>query len=216
MTKEEQAEFDEMKKSVKKLTDNNASLKDEAAKARDAKRAAEEKADAADEEKRKAEEAKARENKDVEALERQYQAKVDAAEAKLATAEEKASAADKRYADSISDSGLKTKLTEAGVKPELLNGAAALLRSTKKVEVGDDGSISVDGEKLGDFVQGWSKSTEGAGFVANGNAGGGASGGERDKGGADKGGDKTVKPDLGGSKDERVAAIKANFPDLES
>lgn len=213
MTDEEKKQFDEMKASVEKLTGNNKKLTDELKEEREAKRKAEEAAQAAAEEKRKAEEAKAREEKDIDKIEEGYKKKLAKIESDLEAERGKTAEANKKLTDTVAGSALNAALTEAGVKSDLLKGAAALLRSSKKVEVGDDGAVSVDGEALTDFIQGWSKSPEGAGFIAHGNSGGNASGGSDKTGGGGKPGSET-KGNLGGSRDERIAALKEKFPDL--
>jgi hypothetical protein len=100
--------------------------------------------------------------------------------------------AERGYTSSLLvDGGLTSALTEAGVKnPAHLKAAAALLKTTAKVEVttGEGGARTamVDGKPLADFVKGWAAGDDGKAFVAApGNSGGGAAGGGT--GGAPKG-----------------------------
>jgi len=104
------------------------------------------------------------------------------------------------------DLGLTQQLDAVGVKPELRKAAMALLRSNADID--DDGAISLGGKALADAIKEWAASDEGKAFIVNGNAGGGAEGGGKGKQPAPKAGN------LGGSKSDRVAAIKSRFPDL--
>lgn len=111
------------------------------------------------------------------------------------------------------DNGLMAALGEAGVKnPVHLKAAAALIRSSAKVEVKVDGDArtAVVGDKsLGEFVKAWAASDDGKAFVtAPVNSGGNASGGGGGGGGGGAG-------NLGGKPAERVDAIKARFPELQ-
>jgi len=111
-----------------------------------------------------------------------------------------------KYQERELDMGLTQQLTAAGVKPELMKAAMALLRND--ADLSDDGQISLGGKALPDAIKDWASSDEGKAFVANGNAGSGAEGSGKGKQPAQKAGN------LGGSKSDRVAAIKSRFPDL--
>lgn len=107
------------------------------------------------------------------------------------------------------DQALTSALTAAGITDAgLLAGAAAIHR--ERIKLGEDGSASVEtpmGPKpLSDFIKGWAAS-EGKAFVTPAE-GGGAKGSQSQNGGK-------VAGNLGGTREERVAALKAKFPDLQ-
>lgn len=81
------------------------------------------------------------------------------------------------------DNGLTAALTEAGVKnPAHLKAAAALLRSSAKIEVvadGDNRKAMIDGKALTDHVKAWAASEDGKHFVAAPNNAGGAAPGNK-------------------------------------
>lgn len=108
----------------------------------------------------------------------------------------------------LADNGLNEALLAAGVKnPAHLKGAAALLRSGVKIEVGADGTrVAKIGDKsLTDAVMDWSATDDGKAFVtAPQNGGGGGPG--SNKGAPPPRSD--VKPNMGGTKEERLAAIE--------
>lgn len=153
---------------------------------------------------------------DVERLE----AELDAARTQLADANKALKTATKQAEDDrkalegergfvsslLVDNGLTAALTEAGVKnPAHLKAAAALLKSSAKVEVAADDTGArralVDGKPLGDFVKTWAASDDGKAFVAApANSGGGAAGGTKPGAGA-------VKGDMGGDTAARHARI---------
>ena len=118
------------------------------------------------------------------------------------------------------DNGLTSQLMEAGVKnPVHLKAALALIKSSAEVKVvadGDNRTPQIGGKALDAFVKEWAASDDGKVFVtAPGNSGGGAGGG---KGAPPPAGTPpaagAVVPNMAGNKEERVAAIKARFPDL--
>lgn len=111
------------------------------------------------------------------------------------------------------ENGLNAALSAAGVSnPIQLKAAAALIRANSKIEVVADGenrAAKVGDKDLAAFVKEWSQGDEGKHFVsAQQNSGGGAPGntGTQHKGAGN----------LGGSKDERNAAIASRFPELNS
>ncbi len=129
---------------------------------------------------------------DFAALERER----DTLTAQLATANKDLKTAQKAVVDSgaaltgeqtfnqrlLVDAGLNAALLEAGVKnPAHLKAAAALIRSSNKVEVkadGDNRSAVVGDKPLADFVKAWATSEDGKHFVAApANTGGNANGG---------------------------------------
>lgn len=109
------------------------------------------------------------------------------------------------------ENGLNAALVEAGVSnPVHQKAAAALIRSSNKVEVVVDGEnrVAKIGDKdLGAFVKEWAGSDDGKHFVtAQANSGGGAPGGQ--------GKHQQASGNLSGTPQERTAAIGAMFPDL--
>lgn len=106
----------------------------------------------------------------------------------------------------LADNGLNEALLAAGVKnPAHLKGAAALLRSGVKIEVGTDGArVAKIGDKsLADAVKEWSATDDGKAYVsAPQNGGGGGSGSGKAAPAS------TAKPDMGGTKEERFARIE--------
>lgn len=105
------------------------------------------------------------------------------------------------------DRALQEALTAAGVtNPVFVKAATAMLASSVKAD-GDAVIVETDmgPTPIREYIKRWA-SGEGAAFVSK-PQGGGASGGDGTK----------PKPsgNLGGSKDERIAALKARFPDLE-
>ncbi len=110
-----------------------------------------------------------------------------------------------KYEEREIDLGLTSALTSAGVKPEFMRAASTMLKG--EAELSESG-VALRGKPLADAIKEWAASDEGKAFVANGNAGGGAEGGGKGKQPAQKAGN------LGGSKADRVAALKNRFPDL--
>lgn len=78
------------------------------------------------------------------------------------------------------ENGLTSALTEAGVKPEYLPAAKALLQAQSKIQLSDlDGqrAATVEGKPLAEFVTGWAQGDAGKHFVAApANSGGNAQG----------------------------------------
>jgi hypothetical protein len=78
------------------------------------------------------------------------------------------------------DNGLTEALTKAGVAPQYLDAAKALIQSKNKAEIVDvDGNAAaqIDGKNIAEFVTAWSQGDNGKHFVAAPqNGGGGAKG----------------------------------------
>lgn len=78
------------------------------------------------------------------------------------------------------ESGLTDALTKAGVAPQYLDAAKALIKTTNKAEITDSekGPVAMfDGKPLTDFVSEWSQGDQGKHFkAAPDNGGGGANG----------------------------------------
>lgn len=101
------------------------------------------------------------------------------------------------------DGGLSSALAKAGVAPHFMDAAKAMLRGQAAIK---DGAAVIGDKPLADHVTEWAGTDQGKHFVtAPANSGGGGQGGN--------GGGKT-SGNLGGSRDERVAALKAQFPEL--
>ncbi len=78
------------------------------------------------------------------------------------------------------DNGLNDELTKAGVKPEFMKAAKAMIGAQVTLKQDGDNRLPVVGDKaLSDFTTEWAKSDEGKHFVvAPQNGGGGAGGGK--------------------------------------
>jgi hypothetical protein len=137
------------------------------------------------------------------------QAKITALEEKLAAKEAEAGEWRGKYTGVTRDQSLQAALQQAGInEPTFIKAATAMLAG--QVKLGDDGTAYVEssmGPKvLGDYVKQWAAS-EGAAFVTKPQGAG-------VKGGEGNGSKPMPKGNLAGSKEERVAALKAKFPDL--
>lgn len=101
------------------------------------------------------------------------------------------------------DGGLSSALAKAGVAPHFMDAAKAMLRGQAAIK---DGAAVIGDKPLADHVTEWAGTDQGKHFItAPANSGGGGQGGN--------GGGKT-SGNLGGTRDERVAALKAQFPEL--
>jgi hypothetical protein len=136
------------------------------------------------------------------------QAKITALEERLTSLQGEAETWKGKYTGVTRDQSLQGELQRAGISdPTFIKASMALLSG--QVKLGDDGTAYVEtsmGPKvLGDYVKTWAAS-EGAAFVTPA------------KGSGANGGDGTAtKPtggNLGGTKAERLAALKSRFPDL--
>lgn len=108
------------------------------------------------------------------------------------------------------ENGLAAALSANGVTNAAhAKAAAALIRSTSKIEItvdGDNRAASIGGKALGDFVKEWAGTDDGKNFVtAKGNGGGGAPGGQQQP--------TPAAGNMGGTRAERVAALQAKFGD---
>lgn len=158
---------------------------------------------------------------DVEKLE----AERDALKEQLAEAQKAAKTATKAAEDAakalqgeqgftqklLIENGLQAALSANGVtNPVQLKAAAALIRANAKIEVKVDGEnrAAIVGDKdLAAYVKEWAQGDEGKHFVAaQPNSGGGAPGSNNSQ---HKG-----AGNLGGTKEERAAAIASRFPEL--
>jgi len=110
------------------------------------------------------------------------------------------------------DNGLNDAMLKAGIKPEFMTAAKAMLKSQTKL-MADNGQYSaLMGDKPlneDEAIAEWAAGDEGKHFVsAPANSGGGATGGNGN------GTTVTPKGNLGGDKTQRVNAIKQMFPNL--
>lgn len=108
------------------------------------------------------------------------------------------------------ENGLSAELAANGVTNAAhAKAAAALIRSTSKIEIavdGDNRSATIGGKPLKDFVKEWSGTDDGKNFVtATPNGGGGAPGSQQQQ-------HKTAG-NMGGTREERIAAINAKLGD---
>jgi uncharacterized membrane protein YdfJ with MMPL/SSD domain len=138
------------------------------------------------------------------------QAKITALEEKLAALAGEAEAWKGKYTGVTRDQSLQGALQQAGIsEPAFLKAATAMLAG--EVKLADDGTAYVESsmgpKMLGDYVKQWAAG-EGAAFVTKPQGAG-------VKGGEGNGNPTPPKGNLAGSKEERQAALKARFPDLE-
>lgn len=108
------------------------------------------------------------------------------------------------------DNGLNDAMLKAGIKPEFMTAAKAMLKSQTKLMAENGQYSALMGEKpLNEAIAEWAAGDEGKHFVsAPANSGGGATGGTGNSIPA------TPKGNLGGDKVQRTNAIKQMFPDL--
>jgi hypothetical protein len=108
------------------------------------------------------------------------------------------------------DNGLNDAMLKAGIKPEFMTAAKAMLKSQTKLMAENGQYSALMGEKpLNEAIAEWAASDEGKHFVsAPANSGGGATGG------TGNGVPIAPKGNLGGDKTQRTNAIKQMFPDL--
>ncbi len=112
----------------------------------------------------------------------------------------------------VIDNGLTDALTKAGVAPQYLDAARALIQTKHKGELGEaDGAViaTFDGKPIKDFVTEWSQGDSGKHFIAAPNNSGGGANGANGGGKA-----STAKADMGGDRAARAAAIAQKFPSL--
>jgi len=136
------------------------------------------------------------------------QAKITALEERLGALQGEAETWKGKYTGVTRDQSIQGELQRAGITdPTFIKASMALLSG--QVKLGDDGTAYVEtsmGPKvLGDYVKTWA-SGEGAAFVTP-PKGSGANGGTGTA-------TKPTGGNLGGSKQDRLAAIKSRFPDL--
>lgn len=108
------------------------------------------------------------------------------------------------------DNGLADAMLKANVRPEMMPAVKAMLRQQTSVKADGSEYQALMGEKpLLEAVTEWAQSDAGKPFVmAPDNSGGGAAGGAANNSGP------TPKGNLGGTKEQRVNALKNRFPEL--
>ncbi|HEY1138782.1 MAG TPA: hypothetical protein VGE88_01050 [Lysobacter sp.] len=126
----------------------------------------------------------------------------------LEAATKRATDIDTAYNGTLRDAALTEALTKAGVTNAVHLKAAKALLGSQATVVDENGTrvVKAGDKALGDFITEWAGSDEGKHFVAAPNTTGGGS----------QGGNRTTpaKGDMGGSREERAAAIASRFPDL--
>ena len=116
-----------------------------------------------------------------------------------------------KYTGVTRDQSLASALQAVGItNPTFMRAATAMLAG--QVKLGEDGSAYVESgmgpKPLDAFIKSWAAS-EGKDFVSP-PSGGGAKGGN-----AGAGGKSTPTGKMGGNREERVAAMKQRFPELD-
>lgn len=113
----------------------------------------------------------------------------------------------------VIDNGLTDALTQHNIAPQHIKAVKALIKSENNLEIGEfEGKASavVDGKPLTQFIAEWSQGEIGKHYVAAPDNGGGGANGANGGGQASGG-----KGNMGGSKEERLAAINSKFPELQ-
>lgn len=101
------------------------------------------------------------------------------------------------------DGGLTAALAKVGVAPHFMDAAKAMLRGQASIK---DGAAVIGDKPLADHITEWAGSDQGKHFVlAPQNSGGGGQGG---------GGGGKQTGNLGGTREERVAALRSQYPEL--
>lgn len=108
------------------------------------------------------------------------------------------------------DNGLADAMLKANVRPEMMPAVKAMLRQQTSIKAEGSEYQALMGEKpLSEAVIEWAQSDAGKPFViAPDNSGGGAAGGAANNSGP------SPKGNLGGTREQRVNAIKNRFPEL--
>lgn len=116
------------------------------------------------------------------------------------------SAKDAALSKYLIDSQLSDSLAKAGVKPEFMDAVKAMHRGSAQIAVDGTEYVARIGDKpISEAIAAWVGSDAGKHFIsAPNNSGGGANGGNGGQGGK-------VAGDFGGSKADRINAIKAKF-----
>lgn len=192
---------------TKGLKDKNAELLAAQKKIKDEMKEFRDELDAAKAAKDEAEAEAAKKSGNVDAITKSLEAKY---EKRVSELEGKLSGKETQLHKLVVDNGISEALTKAGVAPQYMEAAKALIKTNNKAEVSEvDGHpvALVNGKTITDFVTEWSQGDNGKHFVAAPNNSGGGSNG---------GGKVTIqtKGDLGGDKQSRIAAIAQKYPDL--
>jgi hypothetical protein len=116
----------------------------------------------------KREEEEARKKGEWEKVEKGWQEKLQAIEGDAKSWRSK-------YFDRELDLGMARAVDEVSVKPEFKKAVSVLLR--QQAEIDEDGSITIEGKPIAEYVRAWAKTDEGKAFVISGAVGSGANGG---------------------------------------
>lgn len=101
------------------------------------------------------------------------------------------------------DGGLTDALAKAGVQPHFMDAAKAMLKAQAVIDTTDGYKAVLGGKPISEAISEWANSDQGKHFVsASNNTGGGALGGNNGT---------LPRGDLGGSKNERAAALAQKF-----
>lgn len=176
---------------TKGLKDKTAELLGSLKKLKEDMKASQDRLDEIQREKEEAEEAAASKKGDVEKIKETLTAKHQKEIEKLNT--ELTDKSGKLH-KLVVDQGLTDALVKAGIAPQYMDAARALIKSTTKAEISEkDGNAiaQIDGKELTEFVTSWAQGDSGKHFVAAGNNGGGGSNGSN--GGSKGAGAKTMK-----------------------
>lgn len=108
------------------------------------------------------------------------------------------------------DNGLADAMLKANVRPEMMPAVKAMLRQQTAIKAEGSEYLALMGDKpLSEAVVEWAQSDAGKPFVAApDNSGGGAAGGSVSNSGP------APKGNLGGTKEQRINALKSRFPEL--
>ncbi|PSL23469.1 hypothetical protein [Dyadobacter jiangsuensis] len=162
--------------------------------------------EASEEAKRIAEEEAANKSGDIEKIKQQLEAKH---KRELDTASDKATKAEARLNQVLIDNGLTDALIKAKIAPQFLEMAKDHIKARHTPEIGEvDGAVTalIGGKAIGEFITEWSQGDSGKHFIAAPTNGGGGSNGSNSQGKA-----QTATANMGGTREERTAAIAQKF-----
>jgi len=150
-------------------------------------------------------------------LEQKHANELKKERARIAELEEANNGFETRHRNSVIDRALETAADAASIKPGLRKAFKAQMREEcgLEIEEGDDGQpvvrvkSSLGGDTLDAYAKNFTQSDDGKHFVEP------AKGGDAGGGDNKRVGKQLPKGNWGGSQDERRAAIRAKFPDLD-
>lgn len=166
-----------IEKEVEGLKKNNAELKAEKKKLQDQQGELSERLKALEDAADEAERIKAEKDGDVKTAVEKVEAKL---RKELAAKDAEKSSLQGQLQTLLVDNGLNEALTKAGVAPQYMDAAKALLRTKHKVEIVDSEgqpTAQIEGKSLAEAVSEWAQGDHGKHFIAApSNSGGGAQG----------------------------------------